>query len=392
MDRSGSFDTARSSSPKQSAVADCYEFPPPSKPLSISIALATCQGERFLKAQLDSIARQTLLPSELVVGDDASTDNTLSILEEFAAQAPFPVRIHRNPSRIGFRENFMRIAKRCTGNLIAFCDQDDVWHVDKLARCTVPFDNPEVLLVCHDATIIDSEGRSTNRRLVDRTKGPWLPSLRPLHLQNGLTMVFRQSLNQHADVWIRSIDENSAGLTEHAAHDQWFYFLAINLGRVHNIDDSLLDYRQHNTNAVGAPVSRMLRIDKTPEWRANYYQARAKALQTRILLLHELRLRAHETYSQHFNNQVISYKKSEATYAKRSSIYGSRKAPDRFNALVSTLMTGGYSKVQFGTEALIPDLLFGVFQISPGPIIARIRSTLKELPFKPRLGPSSHSA
>jgi glycosyltransferase involved in cell wall biosynthesis len=67
--------------------------------------MATYNGERHIKEQLDSLARQSLLPLELVVTDDGSTDATLAIVADFAQTAPFPVRVHRNVGRLGYVKN-----------------------------------------------------------------------------------------------------------------------------------------------------------------------------------------------------------------------------------------------------------------------------------------------
>ncbi|RMG82452.1 MAG: glycosyltransferase, partial [Chloroflexi bacterium] len=103
--------------------------------MKISVAMATYNGEACLNEQLESLVRQEHQPYELVVGDDGSSDRTLDILRAFAARAPFPVRVTVNPERLGFGENFLQTARRCSGEWIAFCDQDDVWLPHKLAAC-----------------------------------------------------------------------------------------------------------------------------------------------------------------------------------------------------------------------------------------------------------------
>src|SRR5690348_14254665 len=105
----------------------------------ISVAMATYNGARFVTEQLDSIAGQTQLPVEVVICDDRSTDETVSILESFAAKAPFRVTLHRNDEQLGYRLNFKKAVSFCTGDLIAFCDQDDVWHPDKLKTLSAQF-------------------------------------------------------------------------------------------------------------------------------------------------------------------------------------------------------------------------------------------------------------
>jgi len=99
----------------------------------VSIALATFNGEKYLVPQLESLAGQSQLPAELIISDDCSVDRTLEIARDFAGRAPFPVRILRNERRIGFRANFMRAVEHCGSDLVAFCDQDDIWEPEKLA-------------------------------------------------------------------------------------------------------------------------------------------------------------------------------------------------------------------------------------------------------------------
>src|SRR5258708_1747298 len=105
-----------------------------SKSIKVSVALCTYNGARFLREQLESIAAQTHIPAELVACDDASTDDSFSILESFAKSAVFPVRLVRNEIRVGSTKNFEQAIGLCTGEIIALCDQDDVWLPEKLAR------------------------------------------------------------------------------------------------------------------------------------------------------------------------------------------------------------------------------------------------------------------
>ena len=99
---------------------------------TISVAMCTYNGEKYLREQLESIALQTRLPAELVICDDRSTDSTSEIIRNFADSAPFPVRFNLNPVNLGgatkgITKNFEQASRLCTGDLIAFCDQDDVW-------------------------------------------------------------------------------------------------------------------------------------------------------------------------------------------------------------------------------------------------------------------------
>ena len=87
---------------------------------STSVALCTYNGERFLQIQLDSLAAQTILPGELLICDDASTDDTLQILDNFSKTSPFPVRIFSNKINLGYVKNFEQAISLCTNEII-FC-------------------------------------------------------------------------------------------------------------------------------------------------------------------------------------------------------------------------------------------------------------------------------
>ena len=73
-----------------------------------------------------------MLPdAELIVCDDGSTDSTLEIVGAFAAKAPFPVHFLRNEITLGSTKNFEKALRLCSGDAIALCDQDDLWHKAK---------------------------------------------------------------------------------------------------------------------------------------------------------------------------------------------------------------------------------------------------------------------
>lgn len=128
--------------------------------MRISVALCTYNGERFLRQQLASMADQDRPPDEVVVCDDGSTDETVSILEDFAANGHFPVRIHRNAQNLGSTKNFERAIGLCEGDVIATADQDDRWLPRKLAAIAEIFEkSPDVGLVFSNAELIDEDDR-----------------------------------------------------------------------------------------------------------------------------------------------------------------------------------------------------------------------------------------
>src|SRR5690348_1492743 len=223
----------------------------------VSVAMATYNGDRFLQEQLDSLGRQTLLPCELVACDDGSTDGTLDILHQFAAKAPFPVHVHQNQARLGYGPNFLRAASLCSGELLAFCDQDDVWLEHKLQRCAAIMADPQNSLVIHSAEVVDQHlvpvGFRTSKikRPVCLDAGAgrsWRPIAQRLSEALdwilGCTCVFRSRL-------LREVPPAPPFAGPGINHEKWLQFAAEIGGSVVLIPEPLLLYRQHERNVWG---------------------------------------------------------------------------------------------------------------------------------------------
>ena len=99
----------------------------------VSVALALCDGAKFLHGQFDSFFRQKRIPDEIVVSDDASTDDSAAIVQEYSEAHPGVIKYIRNDSRLGAAKNFEKAISAATGDIIFLSDQDDVWHPDKIA-------------------------------------------------------------------------------------------------------------------------------------------------------------------------------------------------------------------------------------------------------------------
>ena len=140
-----------------------------SEPPAVSVVMCTYNGARYLREQLESIARQSRLPAELIVCDDGSDDETVPILRTFASDVQFPVRISRNPDRLGSTRNFDQAIGLASGELIALCDQDDVWTPEKLERLSdILIANASLGGVFSDAALIDDNGRSIGSTLFEK--------------------------------------------------------------------------------------------------------------------------------------------------------------------------------------------------------------------------------
>lgn len=221
--------------------------------MRVSIALATYNGSGFVSEQLDSLARQTRLPDELVVCDDCSTDDTVARVERFAGYAPFAVRIERNPKNLTSTPNFEKALARCTGDVIFFADQDDVWHPDKItALCRVLAENPDVGLVFSNGRVVDAAlqplghdlwtALGFGRREQRRVQSGRAPAVFARHVvAAGTTAAFRAA---YRDLYLPF-----PALPD--CHDSWVAFLIAAVSGVQILDRELIDYRVHEGNQIG---------------------------------------------------------------------------------------------------------------------------------------------
>jgi len=336
--------------------------------ISISVAMATYNGQKFIREQLDSLVAQHHLPSELVITDDASSDKTVAIAEQFATDAPFPVHIHRYGTRLGYRANFMRAASFCTSDLIAFCDQDDVWSPRKLALCVKPFRNPAVLLAYHNAEVVTEAGERLGS-LDYLASAPMTPplSLCPIGWNTpsalGFTEVFRRSILKFSDLRELSLDYND--LRAPMAYDQWVFFIASVFGHIVYIGNALASYRQHGSNRFGwyPPLGFFSNFPYLLDDPISRLDALRQASQRCAEILEKTRHYLTDTWQQHATMGAARYRFLADLYAARKRLYTSAVLAERVKAFHRISSTSGYRPKRswgLGRKALVRDLCLDV--------------------------------
>ena len=221
--------------------------------MRISVALCTYNGARFVREQLVSVLNQTRVPDELVVFDDCSEDDTLDIVQETLADVPFSVIVKRNHVRLGPTKNFEQAIGLCTGDVIALCDQDDVWLPDKLASLEQALlEDPDVDYVFSDALVVDEALKPLGytlwqaigfraREQGEFTKGKQLKVLLRHNVLTGATLAFRSELRDAV-----------LPIPQEWVHDAWIAFIAACWGKKGiAIERPLILYRQHEDQAIG---------------------------------------------------------------------------------------------------------------------------------------------
>jgi len=226
----------------------------------VEILLAAYNGEAFLREQIDSILAQTDDCWHLTVSDDASSDATPSILQEYCSRYPDRISMCRNTHGFGnARDHFFHLMRSCDADYMFFCDQDDVWHPDKVFKSMQAMHLAEKqygasvpLLVFSDQTPADSSLHPIADSLMAyQAQYAKTIDYRALLMQNIVTggaMVINRPLAQLA---CRCPDQRKVIM-----HDWWIGTVAARFGRAIYLDESLGLYRQHDSNSVGAKKAR----------------------------------------------------------------------------------------------------------------------------------------
>lgn len=219
--------------------------------MKVSVCLATYNGEKYIKEQLESILMQLDECDEIIVSDDNSSDNTMSVIEKFNDSR---IKIVCNQLGKGVVKNFENAISYSTGDIVFFCDQDDIWRSDKVNRILDVFkNNDKVTCILSNARIIDGEGKDQGRNFF--SKPPKLDFC-SVFLKNsflGCTMAFQRKSF--------SIIPFSKKLP---MHDWYIGLRHIIKGKVYFIDDNLIYYRRHGNNVTSGKRSSLYQIIK---WR-----------------------------------------------------------------------------------------------------------------------------
>jgi hypothetical protein len=311
--------------------------------------MCTYNGAKHLREQLASLTRQTLLPAELVVCDDGSRDETIQVIEAFAATAPFAVKLFRNDTNLGVARNFTQATLNCTNELVAYCDQDDVWLPHKLATLR------QALLQQPNATVAFSDGLRVDQQLgplvgtiwdalpmpaAVRLGGPLFPHLLKRSLVTGATMLVKReaavSLLPPGEFWL---------------HDEWLALFAAAAGQTVAVAEPLIQYRQHPRQQVGSK-----RLSLWDQFQIARQQAptMARVYSTRWNAVAEY-LEANPDLV--LPDEAIGSLKACQTHWQRRATAISQGRFATIQAAIGELCTGAYEKYALGWKSALVDVV-----------------------------------
>ncbi|MCU1416328.1 MAG: hypothetical protein JWP32_502 [Schumannella sp.] len=258
----------------------------------ISVVLCTHNGSAYVGEQVASILRQVPEPFEIVLGDDASTDDTVAIVERLvdahrAGGGATELVIRHHDPALGVSANFADGLSHARGDLLALSDQDDIWHDGKLAALAAAFAADAGLLLVHsDARLVDGDAAPTGLTLLDALEAT---AAERAGLEHGdaFATLLRRNLVTGATVMLRRrLLDAAVPFADDWVHDEWLAVIAAATGGVRLLPAELIDYRQHGGNQIGAArpsmADRWAKLREPREPRASWLVDRTTALVTAL--------------------------------------------------------------------------------------------------------------
>ncbi|WP_122894023.1 glycosyltransferase family 2 protein [Arcobacter peruensis] len=228
----------------------------------VSIAMATYNGEKYLKKQLDSILNQSYKNIEIIICDDLSTDNTVKIIKEYMKKNSF-IKLTINNKNLGYAKNFEQAISHCNGEFIALCDQDDIWNLNKIdlqlnAALSLSNEFQNFPIMIHsDLEMIDDNDKIINYSYFDFRKYKLKKEKDLGHILGpcgvmGNTLFFNKKLKEKILPFPVDIEN----------HDYWISTINELFGKRVTLDEKLTKYRIHFSNCSNS-INKINKSNKT---------------------------------------------------------------------------------------------------------------------------------
>ena len=225
--------------------------------MNISIVLSTFNGDEYIVEQLDTLRNQTRLAEEVLISDDASTDDTVQIIEDYIAKYELNNwSIKKNKENQGWKNNFAMLLEEAKGDIIFLCDQDDIWHLDKIQKMSkIMENNDKILLLASNYTpfyVGDGVKIKLDKSDLDNSEAVYQPNFLDnfFHIRRPGCVY---AVNKKIIPYFLEIRSNED------AHDALLWRLASLLNGLYIYSYSTIDFRRHDSNATGSRERSFLR-------------------------------------------------------------------------------------------------------------------------------------
>jgi glycosyltransferase involved in cell wall biosynthesis len=318
--------------------------------MKVSVVLCTFNGELFIEEQLKSIAQQTRVPDEVLIFDDRSTDSTVEIVESVYAISRITGLISINETRLGIEENFSRAMCKANGDVIFFCDQDDVWLPERVEKMITPFqEDNKVSLVYSDGYIVGPELESSGYTLFSKRPSKKLQKGDTRHVGERLKQGRAPGIKASSMVFASWVRDLAGPMPDGVAHDSWIAFFGYALGRVVAINEPLHYYRRHDQTSGKSSTNKLIpglkHVKKTHQVFMLKEKARlAQCIYDRMCYL-EHEMEGKRLFNKRFEELKLDSKEAARTLKARENIVGSSRWLSRIIKGIVFLIKGDYIAV-----------------------------------------------
>ncbi len=317
----------------------------------ISVAICTYNGQNYINEQLLSISKQSILPDEVIICDDASTDQTVQTINRFIDSSNLNIKLFTNPFNIGYTSNFERCLNYCSYDYIFLSDQDDVWDSNKI-EAIIPFfqTNKNILGVTHDGRLVDEKLKWSGMTKNCQIRDGYGPNIKCI--TGALSCIRKDALK-----FILPIPVNIRG------HDIWMNYIFEYLPNLWIFSDSILqDLRRHPDNTSQWVVNSFSKIGFFDVFKDQIQTQPSVDYQDRLTMNHQFKIRLSnitlnelDPFSPDFSDIIRKVNLEHNAIILRQSLVNDNSKPSRILKAFKLYLSGGYSFFN-GYKSLARDL------------------------------------
>jgi glycosyltransferase involved in cell wall biosynthesis len=222
--------------------------------MKTSVAMCTYNGEKYIKAQLESILNQTVAIDEIIICDDGSNDNTIEFVSKIQTENPNKITLYSNSINLGSNKNFEKAISICTGDYIFLSDQDDIWKANKVEKIIQHFiENQSIEAVFTNGNLINEDSTKISpHTLWDSVFFMENQLQKPIHLFELISS--KRNMVTGATLCIKKETKEFIlpfPNIKKYYHDEWIALIIASRKKLDYITDELISYRIHAEQQIG---------------------------------------------------------------------------------------------------------------------------------------------